>query len=136
MVLNGDEFLNVKVGERKIEDLTAACPDADPILINWKLFGSCGHRDIGDDLMKKRFVNAEPDDHIAKGKLTAFKPLFRTRSFKRAGIHLPKLPLIKNPRLSNGSGLAEGAFRRRSWRSTDPGGRRLAQINHYIVRDM
>lgn len=38
-------------------------------------------------------------------------------------------------RLVNGSGLPEAGFTLRNWRSIDPVGRKLAQINHYIVRD-
>ena len=136
MALDGDEFLNIKIGTHQVADLTDACPNADAILVNWRLFGSAGQRTIGDDLLTKRFTQAEPNASIVKGKLAAFKPLFRTTSFKRAGVHLPKVPLVERPRFFNGSGLEEGDFHRYNWRSADPGGRSLAQINHYIVRDM
>lgn len=136
MVLDGDEFLNVKIGAHQVSDLTSACPDADAIIVNWKIFGSAGHSTIDDALMTERFTRAEPNDRIAKGKLTAFKPLYRTSSFKRASVHQPKGPFVENPRLFNGSGLEEGAFQRLNWRSTDPAGRKLAQVNHYILRDL
>ncbi|NNE87634.1 MAG: glycosyltransferase family 2 protein [Silicimonas sp.] len=135
MVLDGDEFLNVKLGDREVGDLTGACAGADAILVNWKLFGTSGHTEIGDDLITERFTLAEADDRI-KESLTAFKPLFRTHAFKRSGIHLPKVPLIDAPRMVNGSGLADGTFERVNWRSKDPAGRSLAQVNHYIVRDL
>lgn len=136
MVLDGDEFLNVKIGAHLVSDVTAACPKADAVLVNWKLFGSSGHREIGDDLLTERFTQAEPGDPITTGKLSAFKPLYRTTSYKRAGIHLPKAPLVERPQFFNGSGLDETAFHRHNWRSADPSGRKLAQVNHYIVRDM
>jgi hypothetical protein len=135
MVLDGDEFLNVKIGERQVTDLTETCAEADAILVNWKLFGTSGHREIGDALITERFIQAEDDARIEKF-LTAFKPLYRTRSFKRAGIHLPKVPLIEEPMFVNGSGLPDGSFDRVNWRSKDPKRRSLAQVNHYITRDL
>lgn len=135
MVLDGDEFLNVKIGSHRVSDLTAACEGADAILVNWKLFGTSGQLEIGDDLITERFTMAEADERIEKN-LTAFKPLFRTRAFKRAGIHLPKVPLIDAPQYVNGSGLKDGVFERVNWRSKDPASRSLAQVNHYITRDL
>ncbi len=40
MVLDCDEFLAVKTGGGKVQDLIEACPDdADAILVNWRVFG-------------------------------------------------------------------------------------------------
>lgn len=135
MVLDGDEFLNVKIGNHQIGDLTDARANSDAVLVNWKLFGTSGHTEISSDLITERVTMAEADDRVQQ-TLTAFKPLFRTRAFKRAGIHLPKVPLIDAPRMVNGSGLEDGAFERVNWRSKDPACRSLAQVNHYIVRDL
>lgn len=136
MVLDGDEFLNVKTGGRQVGDLIEACADADAILVNWKRFGSSGLKEFGDDLVIERFRQAEPARWIIDGKHSAYKPIFRTNAFKRAGVHLPKYPMIKDPRIVNGSGLPDGKFSRKNWRGADPLGRKLAQVNHYMVRDM
>ena len=136
MVLDGDEFLNVKTGNHQVGDLINACPENDAILVNWKRFGSSGLRRFSADLVTKRFTHCEPADAIKTKTLAAFKPIYRTKSFKRAGIHLPKFPLIESPRMVNASGLRDGEFKRINWRSNDPLGRKLAQVNHYIVRDL
>ena len=137
MVLDGDEFLNVKAGDGGVRDLVAACPDAsDAILVNWRIFGSGGHRDLDDILVTKRFTSAEPEDEIVDGKLSPFKPLFRTAAFRRPGIHLPRDQQVEEPVYCNGSGLLEGEFFRKNWRSFDPRRRQHAQVNHYMVRDL
>ena len=50
---------------------------------------------------------------------------------------MPNGPIIPADqiRTCNGSGLPPEAFKRTNYRSTDPGCRKLAQVNHYIVRD-
>ena len=137
MVLDSDEFLCVKAGDGKIADLIAACPDdADGILVNWRVFGSNGHRDLDRGLVVERFTRAEPERDIVDVHLTPFKPLFKTSAFRRPGIHLPRDPVDEAPKLYNGSGLAEGDFFRKNWRGYDPGVRAHAQVNHYANRDL
>ncbi len=138
MVLDGDEFLNVHVGDGRVQDLIAACPEqADAILVNWRIFGSSHLKDTDPRLITERFTWAEAADGIAEGPLLSpFKPLYRTASFRRPGIHLPRDALVAAPILVNGSGLREGAFLRKNWRGQDPGKRKLAQVNHYITRDL
>lgn len=137
MVLDADEFLCVKVGDGKVADLIAACPDdSDGILVNWRVFGSNGHRDLGRELVTERFTRAEPDADIVETHLTPFKPLFRTAAFRRPGIHLPRDPVGDAPKLVNGSGLEEGDFFRKNWRGYDPSVRAFAQVNHYANRDL
>ncbi len=138
MVLDGDEYLNVHVGDGRVQDLIEACPDeADAILVNWRVFGSSHHRETDSGLITERFTLAEPAGDIAGGELLSpYKPLYRTASFRRPAIHLPRDCKVETPVFVNGSGLGEDAFFRRSWRGTDPGRRKLAQVNHYITRDL
>ena len=138
MVLDGDEFLNVKVGRNKVHDLIAACQsDADAILVNWKIFGSSHKTDFSDQLISERFTLAEDPNEITTGtSFSPFKPLFRTSSYQRLGIHLPRIPQKPDPKVYNGSGLADGEFHRINWRGQDPLARKYAQVNHYIVRDL
>ncbi|PWK56335.1 glycosyl transferase family 2 [Silicimonas algicola] len=138
MVLDGDELLNVKVGEHRVQDLIAACPDtAQTIIVNWRIFGSGGEGEIKHDLVSEQFTRAEAKTDILE-RLTAFKPLFRTDSFRKPGIHLPRDPVggSADKVLCNASGLMDGEFRRKHWRSCDPGMRQFAQVNHYILRDL
>ena len=137
MVLDGDEFLTVKTGDGTVSDLIEASPEAaDAVLVNWRVFGSNGHKDLGRELVTERFTRAEPADDIVETHLTPFKPLFRTDSFRRPGIHLPRDPRKPDYVFANGSGLIDGEFLRKNWRSHDPKKRALAQVNHYAVRDL
>ena len=138
MVLDGDELLNVKVGDNRVQDLIGACPEAaETIIVNWRIFGSGGDREARHDLVSEQFTRAEAKTDIVE-RLTAFKPLFRARSFRKPGIHLPRDPVggSEGKVLCNASGLMEGEFRRKNWRSCDPGMRRFAQVNHYMLRDL
>jgi len=136
MTLDGDEFLNVKIGSGSVKDLISKCPDADAILVNWRSFGSMGQRELSPDMVTERFVMAEPEADIGAKRPCGFKSLFRTASYARPGIHRAKAPVKMDPVIRNGSGLHEGDFYLKNWRSFDPDHRKLAQINHYPLRDL
>ena len=136
MVLDGDEFLSIKTGDGKVSDLIATVPDADAFLVNWRVFGSNGLRELGRELVIERFTHAEPASDIVDTHLTPFKPLFRTSSFARPGIHLPRDPRKSELVYANASGLTNDDFFRKNWRSYDPKERQFAQVNHYAVRDL
>lgn len=136
MTLDGDEFLNVKTGDRTVDALTGTCPaDATTILVHWRVFGSNGHRELSGDLVTERFTRAEPSA-LVRDMLTPFKSIFRTDAYRRAGIHLPRDPKPVPQLTCNGSGLAESEFHRKNWRAKDPGERQHAQVNHYMLRDL
>ncbi|QYK39908.1 MAG: glycosyltransferase family 2 protein [Paracoccaceae bacterium] len=137
MALDLDEFLLVKTGNGRLADLLAAVPEVDCLHLNWRLFGHGGHLLPSDDLVTERFQHARsqlgrPDDY------GPYKCLFRPGLFARPGIHRPADPQvpIDTIRTANGSGLAPPDYLLRNFNATDPGGCRLAQINHYITRDV
>jgi hypothetical protein len=136
MALDLDEFLFIKTGTGHLDDLFAALPDTDMVLCNWRRFGNDGHFSLTDDLVTERFKSAEDPDRIVQ-KLAPYKAIFRPSQFERCGIHRPSGALVPEDQIRrcNGSGLGDGAFDWVKFRSTDPGRRKLAQINHYIVRD-
>jgi len=137
MALDMDEFLVVKTGDGRLDDLIAAVPESDVFHLNWRIFGNSGHEVLTEDLVTERFTMANyqlgRDDHFG-----AHKSLFRPAQFSRVGIHRPYKchvdPEILHYR--NGSGLKTGDYEIKNYNSTDPGGCKFAQINHYIVRDM
>jgi hypothetical protein len=137
MALDLDEFLVVKAGGGRLSDLVAAVPWADILRINWRLFGSSGHELPTLDLVTERFRLADrqlgPPDAFAP-----FKCLYRPAQFRRPGIHSPHDATDpgRTPRIANGSGLVEPDYAVQAYAATDPGGCRLAQINHYVVRDL
>jgi len=136
LALDGDEYLNVKIGDGQVTDLIERCADADEILLNWRIFGSSDFTDLSDEMVTTRFTRAEFDKNILDIHLCGIKSLFKTTSYRRPGIHLAKVPLIDQPVTRNGSGLLKDAFFRKGWRSFDPLQRKLAQVNHYAVRDI
>lgn len=136
MTLDGDEFLNISVGDKTVGALIDACPDtASTILVHWRIFGSNHQREFSGELVTERFTRAEPANAI-RDTLTPFKSLFRTDAFHRPGIHLPRDPKTEVQLICNASGLTEDEFTRKNWRAMDPGARRFAQVNHYMLRDL
>lgn len=136
MALDMDEFLVIETGDGTVRSLIEALPSFDCALINWKMFGSSGATQISDELVTERFVLAEADKTIRTFP-KAFKSLFRQDVFERPGIHRP-LGLDTDTGefgVTNGSGLPITEFAVKNFRSIDPEARKLAQINHYIVKD-
>ena len=134
LAIDGDEFFVSRVGDGTVGALIDRIGDADAMLINWRNFGSSGHKDMSDALITERFTRTLPTDHVATS-LTGFKSLFRTRAYARIGIHTPKYPKFEEIRSVNGSGVPDGAFLRRNWRCMDPGAMAMAQISHFPIRD-
>lgn len=135
LALDGDEFLNVKIGSGRVQDLASAFDHAAEIRINWRNFGSGYHRDLSDDLVIERYTRADPAERIGT-VWQGYKTLFRTDSYQRPGIHSPSAPLRDDVIRVNGSGLNWDTIPSPSWRSVDPGLRAIAQINHYPLRDL
>lgn len=134
LALDGDEFFVSHVGQGTVRELTDRIGDADAMLINWRNFGSSGHREMSDGLVTERFTRTV-ERHIVARHLTGFKSLFRTAAYTRIGIHNARYPSKDDPISVNGSGLSDGHFERLNWRCKDPGGMALAQINHYPIKD-
>lgn len=136
MALDLDEFLQISAGDGRLPDLAAALPAADEVLVNWRRFGNGGCLDLTGDLVTERFLQAEYRDRITT-HLTPYKALFRPGLWERPGIHRPSGLRGEEAqvRVCNGSGLMLGDFERRGFRCLDPERSRLAQVNHYIVRD-
>ena len=91
--IDADEYVNVSVGGRKIDDLIALHPGADAIAIMWRHFGSAGQKTWAGGSVIESFIRCEavvPD--VAKGELANFKTLFRPQNFKMLSVHTPKLP--------------------------------------------
>lgn len=134
MALDGDEFLKVNLGAGTVQELIAAVGDADELRVNWRVFGSSHLRALDNRLVTERFVWANAGSLPERHPMPV-KTLFRTASFARPGIHLPKTPRIDGTITRNGSGRAAPEFVTRGFQVTDPEPYKLAQINHYMVKD-
>lgn len=136
MALDLDEFLFIKAGQGHLDDLFAALPQTDVVLVNWRKFGNDGRTELESGLVTKTFQSSEPGDRITEN-LTPYKSMFRPSHFHRCGIHRPQD--AKHPpediRTVNGSGRMLKPADWQKFRIADPARRMLAQINHYITRD-
>ena len=142
MVLDGDEFLNVHVGDGRVEDLIDAVPHATAILVNWRLFGSSGHVAWQPGLVTERFTSAAAMDH---GVNLPFKTLFRKIDAYHCKLlpHQPRFPIEGRQHElcyvdSGGRTLPAYFFdeSRAAFLQSEPGTVRwdLAQVNHYNTR--
>ena len=142
MVLDADEYLNVHVGLGRVGDLIDAVPDATAICVNWRLFGSSGHRSWSPDLVTERFTRAAPLEH---GVNWPYKTLFTRLDAYGCKLlsHQPRYPhahVIADLRYVDGAGrtLPSWVFdeSRDAFLQSEPGtvSWRLAQVNHYNTR--
>lgn len=134
ITIDGDEFLHINTPEGTLPSLIDQVGAKDEIKLNWLIYGSAGHKTLSTDLITGRFTRTE-DPAIVTRQMTGIKTLFRTDKFLRPGLHVPKEPFQEEWTRTNGSGLAEGEFQEQGWRCSDPGMRKYAQINHYMIRD-
>lgn len=134
LTIDGDEFFTSRLGDGTVGALIDHVGDADSVLINWRNFGSSGHRELSDDLTVERFTRTTPTELVTR-QMAGFKTLFRTSAYGRMGIHNARLPKKDEIIKVNGSGLPEDQFRLLNWRCSDPGEFALAQISHFAIRD-
>lgn len=59
MVLDADEFLNIRVGDGSLNDLLASQPDADAFVVLWKFFGDSGLKEWNNGLVIEKFIQCE-----------------------------------------------------------------------------
>ncbi len=142
MVLDADEYLNVHVGAGQVGDLIDAVPGATAICVNWRLFGSSGHRRWSPDLVSERFTRAAPLEH---GVNWPYKTLFTRLDAYGCKLlsHQPRFPhahAVADLRYVDGAGriLPEHFYdeSRSAFLQSDPGtvSWKLAQVNHYNTR--
>ena len=142
--LDADEFLTVRTGAGRLDDLIAAAEAGgrmDALSVTWRLMGSNGARRFRDVPLWRRFPRGA-DLSAPTGPMDrVYKTIFRADSFERAGVHRP---MLKGGRAGDPRGLvwANGSGRRMPW-SEPPDGSRLAAsdigtdlavIHHYAVK--
>lgn len=152
--LDADEYLNIHIGQGRVEDLVSYLDEQDKagMLINWRLFGDSGQSRFTGSYISPDFTRCE-----APSEKTTFKTFFRKGPIAKGfsgDLHRCRLApgVGKNDDFLTGSGLSLGhgdtikANRRhRFWLSNgeepystltmSERGYDIAQINHYAVRD-
>jgi hypothetical protein len=149
--LDADEFLNVQVGEGRLDDLIAAIGPHDGALINWRIFGDGGNARFPGRVISDAFTGASKPRFK---KNAAVKTFFRQGrgilGFGVVGIHRPRLAggpdsacltfLAPSGQQINTTETGHARW----FAGKDTGGNwfvpraemghALAQINHYMVR--
>jgi hypothetical protein len=88
IVLDSDEFINVKVGDGRLPDLLSAVPEGtEGVVLTWRIMGSNGITDWNPGLAIESYTRGAPDD-FRKG--WGVKTLFRPFPDFRFGIHGPR----------------------------------------------
>ena len=135
-----DEFINIRCGGGRLDDLFAAVADANMISLTWRLFGNSDIHEYRDEPVIAQFTRAAPELIRKPHQAWGFKTLYRNQGiFRKLGVHRPKglhPQLVDEIRWVNGSGrpMPEHAYRN-AWRSTlETYGYDLVQLNHYAVR--
>lgn len=145
LVSDVDEFLNIKTGAHTLPDLIdAISPEADGIVMQWRLFGHNNQVEFQDTLVTKAFTRAIPPEATYPISASLCKTLFQpTAPFRTLGVHRPKqkpLSKARRPILVDGSGnFIEQEFaideKRISFFGHKPG-RDLVEMNHYAVKSV
>jgi hypothetical protein len=140
LVIDADEFVNVRTGGRTLPELIAACPGADAISLGWRFMGSGGHARWEDAPVTARFRRGCSLEAPENGLVRGFKTLFRPAAFDYFGVHRPRfeksrtvLPLVH---WVDGSGRPMGErVLTNGWRFSEAeAGYDLGWVNHYAVK--
>ncbi|MEO1704786.1 MAG: glycosyltransferase family 2 protein [Pseudomonadota bacterium] len=143
LVIDADEFMNVKVGDHSLDALIEACPGADAISCCWKMMGSNDQVEFDpEQLVTERFTRGSTDDAPENGLVWGIKTLFRPGKFDYMGVHRPRfhkhkgMPPAGTVRWYNGSGIDLGdVLYEKGWRlRSETYGYGLAQVNHYAIK--
>lgn len=137
LVSDADEFLNIKTGNGRLNDLLHAVPGADVIPVVWRLFSNDGKVTFSDNLVIEDYTDAElPIDQGGQTQRFA-KSLFRFRpEIERFGTHGPVHPdeaLATVRWVAPDGGKVAASTRTRPKRKF---AYEVAQINHYATRSV
>lgn len=144
LVMDADEFVNVKCNDGKISDLINAVPDnTDAITLTWRFFGSSEIQEFDPGIVIQSYTRAAPD-RFPQG--WGVKTMFRPYEDMKLGIHRPhmkkakqepeRLRILNAQKWVNGSGKPmPDDFNLSGWRSTKPTlGYDLVEMNHYALK--
>jgi hypothetical protein len=136
-VTDVDEFLNIKIGDGRVDDLIARFPEANAIPVTWRLFSNNGHSSLFPGKCTQIFTDAEPrspkDDTKGRFVKTLFKP---HPDMKRMGLHAPVYKEGREEALRWGALWKEKDPKSDPRRPTENFGYDIAQVNHYAVRSI
>lgn len=135
-ISDADEFLNIHVGDHKVDDLIEASRGVDVISIPWKIFSNNGRHVLRDAPVTAQFCDGELDYEQGGAGRRFVKSIFRNGEFyNRFGLHNPH---PKQEYQSSVYRSVPGGHAREAApfgnHVPPPFGFEVAQINHYAVR--
>lgn len=142
LALDIDEYVNIHVGDHRLEDLIAALPEATAITLTWRLFGNGGEIPYRDMPVTEVFTRAAPMQMFWPWRAAMFKTLYRNdKCYRQLGVHRPRNPrpeALDAARWFDGSGRAlDAQFReRRIFSNYGRDNYQLVQLNHYPLGAM
>ena len=140
LCMDVDEFVCVKLGQGRLDDLYAAAGEANMISLTWRLFGNAEVHRFEDRFVTEQFTRCAPELIRKPHHAWGFKTLFRNIGlYRKLGVHRPKglkPDLWDQIRWLNGSGQPmPKAMLRNGWRSSlATYGYDWVSLNHYAVR--
>lgn len=86
-----DEFLNIHVGDGRLDDLFATHPGTAAFVLSWRMFGANGQVAFTDRPVTQQFTTAAPARLIWPWRAVQFKTLYRnTEPPLKLGVHAPQ----------------------------------------------
>lgn len=140
--LDVDEFVNIHVGDRTLNALIDALPDASAITLTWRLFGCSSHARFRDEPVTLTFQQAAPVVMYWPWRSAMFKTLYRNDgTYRKLGVHRPRSPdpeRLEAARWFDGEGreLDEKFKTQRIFSNYGRSNYKLVQLNHYALGAM
>ncbi|EBA15288.1 glycosyl transferase, group 2 family protein [Roseobacter sp. SK209-2-6] len=143
LALDIDEFVNIKTGQGKLDDLLAALPDAKAITLTWRLFGNGDILRYEDRPMTEVFRKCAPEIIHWPWRASMFKTLYRNDgTYQKIGVHRPRS--AKNEEKRDhfrwfdcmGRELGDAFKKKRVFSNYGQPNYDLAQLNHYPLGSM
>lgn len=134
-----DEFLNIRVGKGRLDDLFAAVGDADAISVCWKLFGNSGRQTYEEGLVTEQFDCCLGENEYPNFRARGMKTLVRrSERLDRLRIHRPAFRLDKGDvRWVDGGGRPmPDSYLEGGWKTHAGFTHDLARLHHYAVRSV
>ncbi|RKF13515.1 glycosyltransferase family 2 protein [Roseovarius spongiae] len=134
-----DEFLNIRVGKGRLDDLFAAVGDADAISVCWKLFGNSGRIDYEDRPVIEQFDRACGEDEFPNYRALGMKTLVRNNDkLIKLRIHRPAFHLDRGDIawVDGGGQPMPDPYLGQGWKAYEGFRHDFARLHHYAVRSV
>ncbi len=134
-----DEFLNIRVGKGRLDDLYAAVGDADGISVCWKLFGNSGRVEYTEDLVIDQFDRALGETEYPNFRSLGMKTLVRNNDrFAKLRVHRPLYHLDRGDIawVDGGGKPMQELYLDHGWKASGGFSHDYARLHHYAVRSV